>query len=90
MQITDKVMTDHMSDKTFTLEVEAGNTIGAVKAKIQEQETGNVLQGPRLQLIFKDQEGTPQKLEDGHTLQDYGIQNEPTLILLEQCRGGLP
>jgi hypothetical protein len=77
---------------TYTLEMEANDTIENLRAKIQEQ-SGHV---PDVQqLIFG-----AQTLEDGRTLSDYNIQRNDTvnLIVISNCLlgsalengGGLP
>ena len=76
-----QIFVEHWSGKTITLDVEAGDTIGQVKEKIQAKD--GVPQDQQRLLHLGVQ------LEDLRTLADYNIKEETTLHLkMRLCAGG--
>jgi hypothetical protein len=71
-------VTSGITSVTYTLEVEATDTVGRLKAKIQEQQ-GHPTE---LQFLVFGTNAAAKSLEDCHTLSDYNIQDKRLVFLV--------
>ncbi|KAL3106751.1 hypothetical protein niasHT_017806 [Heterodera trifolii] len=71
-----QIIVKSIDSNTFTLDVEASETVEQVKAKVRER---NGIPTDRQRLIFRGAQ-----LEDTYTLDHYGIQNE-SIVLFVKC-----
>uniref|UniRef100_A0A7S2UMU2 Ubiquitin-like domain-containing protein n=1 Tax=Attheya septentrionalis TaxID=420275 RepID=A0A7S2UMU2_9STRA len=71
-----------LTGKTVTIDVEDGESIEDVKAKIAEKEG---IPAEQQRIIFGGQQ-----LQDGKTLDDYNVGDDATLHLVLRLRGGVP
>ena len=75
-----RIFVTMLSGRSITMEVDAGDTVASVKAKVQDREG---VRPEEQRLLFHGKQ-----LEDEYTLRDYQIINCSTLHLVVRLRGG--